>query len=59
MLSACGGCEAAVNITAMLWLAKSTKCCVVLSGKRFNLKLKWTVLKSYVRPAILYWSEVC
>ena len=34
------------------------ECSELLHGKRFFLKLKLAVYKHYVRPAILYGSEV-
>ena len=38
--------------------AKFRECSKLLCGKRFSLQLKWVVYKSYVRPAILYGSEI-
>ena len=36
---------------------KHRECSELLHGRRFSLKLKRIVYKSYVRPAILYGSE--
>ena len=56
-VSAGGGCEAAVTAkTRHVWL-KFRECAELLYGRRFPLRLKGTVYKSYVRPAILYGRE--
>ena len=55
--SAGGGCEAAVTARATCGLAKIRECNELLHGRRFPLKLK-ELFTSYVRPAILYGSEV-
>ena len=39
-----------------VWV-KITECGEILNGRRYPLKLKGAVYKSYVRPAILYGSE--
>ena len=56
-VSACEGCEAAVIARTRCVLAKFRECGQLLYGRRFPLKLKGTVYKSYVKPAILYGSE--
>ena len=56
-VSAGGGCDAAVNVRTRCGWAKLRECGELLYGRRFSLKLKWTICKSYVRPAILYGSE--
>ena len=35
----------------------SIECCEMLHGRRFSLRLKEDVHRSYARPAILYGSE--
>ena len=40
------------------WQVKFRECGELLYGRRFPPKLKGAVHKSYVRPAILYGSEV-
>ena len=53
-----GGCEAAVTVrTRFDWLM-FVKCGDFLYGKRFSLWLDGTVCMSYVRPAVLFGSEV-
>ena len=52
-----GGCEAAVTARTRCGWVKSRECGEMLYGWRFLLKLKGTVYKSCVRPAILYGSE--
>ena len=56
-VSACGGCEAVVTARTRCGWLKSRECGELLHSKRFPLKLKGAVHKSYVRPAILYGSE--
>ena len=56
-VSAGGGCEAAVTARTRCWWAKLRECGELLHGRKFLLKLKLAVYKSYVRPAILYGSE--
>ena len=51
-----GGCEAAVTARRCWWVM-FRECGELLYGRRFPLWLKWTVYKSYVRPAILYGCE--
>ena len=56
-VSAGGGCEAAVTARTRCWWVKFRDGGVLLYGRRFPLKLKGTVYKSYVRPALLYICE--
>ena len=51
------GCEAAFTARTRSGWAMFRECGELLYGRRFPLKLKWSVYKSYVRPAILYESE--
>ena len=57
-MSAGGGCEAAVTARTRYEWAKFRESGELLYGRRFPLKLKGAVHKSYVRPAILYESEI-
>ena len=57
MVSAGGGCEAAVYTCTRCGLIKFGECGEVLYGRRFPLWLKGDVYKSYVRPAILCGNE--
>ena len=52
-VSAGVGYEAAVTARTRCGWAKFKECSELQYG-RFPLKLKWSVSKSYVRPAILY-----
>ena len=52
-----GECEAAVTARTRCGWVKHRECGELLCGRRFLLKLKEAVNKSYVRPAILYGSE--
>ena len=52
-----GGYEAAVTAKTRCGWVKLRRCCELLHGRRFPLKLKGAVNKSYVRPAILYGSK--
>ena len=56
-VSAGGGCEAAVPARTRCGWAKVRVCNELLHGRKFPLKLKWAVYKSYVRPAVLYEDE--
>ena len=56
-VSAGGGCEAAVTDRTSCGWSKLRECSELLHGRRFPLKLKGTVYRSYVSPAILYGSE--
>ena len=55
-VSAGGGCEAAVTARTSYGWVKFRECSELLYGRRFPLWLKWTVYRSYVRPAIIYGS---
>ena len=57
MVSAGGGCESAVTARTRCGCVKFRECGELLHGRRFPLKLKGSVYKSYIRPAILYGSE--
>ena len=50
-------CEAAVTARAGCEWVEVWKCNEMLYGRRFSLRLKGAVYKSYVRPVILYGSE--
>ena len=52
-----GGYEAAVTERTRCGWVKLRECGELLYGRRFPLKLKGAVYKSYVRPALLYESE--
>ena len=56
-VSTVGGCEAAVTARTRCWWVKFKECGQLLYGRRFTLRLKGSVYKSYVRPAILYGIE--
>ena len=51
------GCEAAVTARTRYGWAKFRECGELLYGRRFPLKRKWAVNKSYLKSAILYGSE--
>ena len=55
----CAGCGAAMTARTRFWCVGLKECGSRLCGKRFLLKLKWTVCDRYVMPVILYKSEVC
>ena len=57
-MGAGGGCEAAVTARTRCWWVKFRECGELLCGRRFRLRQKGAVYKSYVRPAILYGCEV-
>ena len=57
-VSAGGGCEAAVTARIRCGWAKFRECGELLYGWRFPLDLKGAVYWSYVRPTMLYGSEV-
>ena len=57
-VSAGGGCETAVTARMRCRWVKFRECSELLYGRRFPLRLKGAVYKSYVWPAILYGSEV-
>ena len=52
-----GGCEATVTARTRCEWVKFMECGVLLCGKRFPLRLKGAVYRSYVRSAMLYGSE--
>ena len=54
-VKASGGCGAAV--TARIGWVKFRECGELLNSKRFSLKMKGMVYRSYVRLAMLYGSE--
>ena len=56
-MSASGGCEAALTARNKCRWAKFRECGELMHGSRFLLKLKGTVCKSYLRPAIRHRSE--
>ena len=56
-LSAGGGCEAAVTARTRCGWFKLMECGELLYGRRFPLRLKGAVYRSYVGPAILYENE--
>ena len=56
-LSASGRCVSAVTATTRCGWVKLRECVELLFGRRFPLKQKGAVHKSYVRPAMLYVSE--
>ena len=56
-VSAGGGCEAAVTARARLGWVKFRECGEILLGRRFSLKMKGRIYRSYVRSAMLYGSE--
>ena len=55
-VSAGGGCEAAVTVRTRFGWVMFRDCGQLLYGRRFHLRLKRTVCRSYMRPAILYGS---
>ena len=57
MVSAGGGCEAAVTARTRCGLVEFMEYGELLYGMKFPLLLKQTVYRSYVGPAILYGSE--
>ena len=57
MVSAGGGCEAAVTAKTRCGWFEHTVCGELLHGRIFPLKLKGAIHRSHVRPAILYRGE--
>ena len=53
-LSAGGGCEAAVTTRSRCWWVKFQECGELVYGRRFPLRLKGAVYKSYIRTALLH-----
>ena len=58
-MSAGGGCEAAVTARTRCGWVKIREWGELLYGRRFPLKLKGSVYRNYVWPAILCGSETC
>ena len=56
-VSAGGGCEATVTARTISRWVKFREYSGLLYGRRFPLRVKGAVNKSYVKPAILYGSE--
>ena len=56
-VNASGGCEAAVTAKARIGWVKFRECRELLDSKRFSLKMKGMVYRSYVRLAMLYGSK--
>ena len=56
-LNATGGCETAVTVGTRIGWMKFRKCSEILKGRRFSLKMREKVYKSFVRSAMLYGSE--
>ena len=52
-LNASGGCEAAVTSRTRVGWKKFRECGEILFGKRFSLRMKGKIYKSYVRSAML------
>ena len=52
-----GGCEAAVTARTRCEKVKLRECSELVYGRRFQIKLKEAVYKSYVRLAIQHGSE--
>ena len=52
-----GGCEAAETARTRCGWIKCRECGELLHGRKFSLKQKWAVYKSYTRPAIPSESE--
>ena len=56
-VNASGGHEAAVTARIRCRRVKFRECIELLYGRKFPLRLKRAVYKSYVRPSILHGSE--
>ena len=56
-MSAGGGCETTVTARTRCGWVKFRECGELLYGRRFHLRLKGAVYRSYVWLAILYASE--
>ena len=52
-----GGCESAVTAKTRCGWVKFRECGELLYDRKFLLKLKGAVYRSYISPAILYGSE--
>ena len=57
-LNASGRCEAAVTGKTRMGWKKFRQCSEILFEKRFSLRMKGKIYKSYVRSAMLYGSEM-
>ena len=53
-VSACVGCEAAMTARTRCGWAKQRECVELLHGRKYHLRLKWAVHRSYAWPVILY-----
>ena len=56
-LNASGGCETAVTARVRIGWMKIRECGELLLGRRFSLKIKAMVYRSFVRSAMLYGSK--
>ena len=56
MVSAGGGCEAAVTARTGCWWVKLRECSELLCGRTFPLKLKGAAHSSDIRPPTVYGS---
>ena len=56
-LNASGGCETAVTSRVQIRWMKFRECGELLRGRRFSLRMKGMVYRSYVRLAMLYGRE--
>ena len=56
-LNASAGCEVAVTARIRVRWKKFRECREILFGKRFSLRMKGKLYKSYVRPPRLYGSK--
>ena len=56
-VNASGGCKAAVTARARIGWVKFRESGELLNSKRFSLKMKGMVYRSYMRLAMLYGSE--
>ena len=52
-----GGCEAVVTVRAIFGWVKFWECGELLHGRKFTLRLKGAVYRSYMSLAMLYGSE--
>ena len=52
-----GGCQAAVTVRIRCGYIEFRECGELLYG-RFHIMLKWIIYKGFLRPAILYGSDV-
>ena len=56
-MSAGGGCDAAVTVRTTCWWVMYRECFELLYDRRFPLRLKGAVYKSYLWPPMLYGSQ--